>query len=131
MAQKTVLIVDDSLMMRQLIGQTLAEDGWSVVGEACDGDEGVELHDRLRPDVVTMDLVMPGTNGLEALIRIKARDPAAKVVVVSAVNQTRLISEAIRQGACDFIAKPFRAEDLRETMRIVAAAIDERVGVYT
>ncbi|HBO44558.1 MAG TPA: hypothetical protein DD670_11610 [Planctomycetaceae bacterium] len=131
MAKKTVLIVDDSLMMRQLIGQTLADDGWLVVGEACDGDEGVELYDRLRPDVVTMDLVMPGTNGLEALIRIKDRDADAKVVVVSAVNQTRLISDAIRQGACDFLAKPFRAEELCETMRIVAETIDDYVGVYT
>jgi two-component system, chemotaxis family, chemotaxis protein CheY len=92
-------------------------DGWEVVGEAANGAEAVERYRQLRPDAVTLDIVMPGTNGLEALKAILHLDPKAKVVVVSALNQTKLISDAIRAGADDFIAKPFMPEQLQETLR--------------
>ncbi len=72
---------------------------------------------RLRPSAVTLDIVMPGTNGIQALQEILLIDPQAKVVVVSALNQTKLISEAIRKGAQDFIAKPFLPEQLLQTMQ--------------
>jgi two-component system, chemotaxis family, chemotaxis protein CheY len=122
---KTVLIADDSTTMRRSIAEILAEDGWTVVGEARDGCEAVDLYKRLRPQAVTMDIAMPGVDGIEALATIKELDPAAKVVVISALDQTNLISEAIREGAQDFIAKPFMADELRETMRIAAEPTDE------
>lgn len=121
---KRVLIADDSMLMRQMIAETLTEDGWTVVGQACDGQEAVELYRRHCPDAVTMDIVMPGMSGIEALSAIIKEDPQAKVVVVSALNQTRLISEAIRKGAQDFIAKPFTAEQLQETMRAVGELVE-------
>ena len=104
-----VLIVDDSMLMRKMVGDSLADDGWEVVGEASNGEQAVEEYCRLKPDAVTMDIVMPGTDGLYALEHIMLFDPDAKMVVVSALNQTKLISEAIRKGAQDFIAKPFLA----------------------
>ncbi|MBN2022376.1 MAG: response regulator [Pirellulales bacterium] len=113
---KRVLIVDDSMLMRRMIADSLSAGDWEVVAEACDGAEAIERYQQTRPDVVTMDIVMPGTDGLHALARILQIDPAAKVVVVSALNQTRLISEAIRKGAFDFIAKPFLPEQLQETV---------------
>jgi two-component system, chemotaxis family, chemotaxis protein CheY len=113
---KNVLVVDDSMLMRRMIVGSLADAGWNVVGEAADGEEAVHLYAETRPDIVTMDIVMPGTGGIEALARILQSDPDAKVVVVSALNQTRLISEAIRKGAQDFIAKPFLPEQLLETI---------------
>lgn len=111
-----VLIVDDSVLMRRMIGETLAAAGWEVVGEAGDGREAVEKYRELQPDAVTMDIVMPETNGIQALEEILEINPQARVVVVSALNQTRMISEAIRKGAHDFIAKPFLPEHLQNTM---------------
>ena len=117
---RTVLVVDDSMLMRRMIAGSLADAGWNVVGEAADGDEAVLRYAETRPDVVTMDIVMPGTGGIEALARILDFDPDAKVVVVSALNQTRLISEAIRKGAQDFLGKPFLPEQLQETVERAA-----------
>ena len=113
---KRVLVVDDSMLMRKMIGEILTSDGWEVVGEAADGRAAVESYRRTKPAAVTLDLVMPGCSGMEALEGILRSDPTAKVVVVSALSQTKLISEAIRKGAQDFIAKPFLPEQLVATM---------------
>jgi two-component system chemotaxis response regulator CheY len=113
---KKVLIVDDSILMRRMIAETMSDAGWEVVGEAGDGREAVDKFRQLSPDAVTMDIVMPGISGMYALEEILKIDAEAKVVVVSALNQTRQISEAIRKGAHDFIAKPFLPEHLQATM---------------
>lgn len=115
---RRVLIIDDSLLMRRLIRETLMADGWQVVGEAATADDAVKQYELLWPDAVTLDIIMPGSNGMNVLRNILEIDAAAKVVVVSALNQTRLISEAIRAGAQDFIAKPFLPEQLQETLRV-------------
>lgn len=112
-----VLVVDDSMLMRKMIGESLTDGGWDVVGEGEDGAEAIRLYDELRPDAVTMDIVMPGTDGIYALEKIMELDPEARVVVVSALNQTKLISQAIRKGAQDFIAKPFLPEQLQATLQ--------------
>ena len=104
---KRLLVVDDALFMRKLICGVAAEAGWEVVGEAGNGLEAVELYDRLRPDLVTMDLVMPEMGGLEALRQIRAGDPAAQVVVVTALDQKQALMDSIQAGAIDFIVKPF------------------------
>jgi two-component system, chemotaxis family, chemotaxis protein CheY len=114
---RRVLVVDDSMLMRKMITESLADAGWEVVGEAGDGEEAFAKYTRLRPDAVTLDIVMPHTDGMYALEHILSVDPDAKVVVVSALNQTRLISEAIRKGAFDFIAKPFMPDQLQQTMQ--------------
>jgi len=114
---RRALVVDDSLLMRRMVKDTLLSDGWEVVGEACNGREAVEKYKTLRPDVVTLDIIMPGTDGMSALENILRIAPKAKVIVVSALSQTKLISEAIRLGAQDFVAKPFLPEQLHHTMR--------------
>src|SRR5690242_7581325 len=86
-AMKRLLVVDDALFMRKLIGGVATEAGWLVAGEARDGQEAVSLYEQLRPDLVTMDLVMPVMGGLEALRLIRAIDPGAQVVVITAVDQ--------------------------------------------
>lgn len=111
------LVCDDSMLMRKLVIDTLTEDGWTIVGEAQNGQEGFEKYQELRPDVVTMDIVMPEHDGVFGLEHIMEFDPDAKVVVVSALNQTSLVAEAVRKGAQDFIVKPFLQEHLQETMR--------------
>jgi two-component system chemotaxis response regulator CheY len=107
---KRLLVVDDALFMRKMICGVAAEAGWEVVGEAANGREAVEMYDRLQPDLVTMDLVMPEMGGLEALRRIRAQDPEARVVVVTALDQKQALMDSIREGALDFIVKPFERE---------------------
>jgi two-component system chemotaxis response regulator CheY len=107
---KRLLVVDDALLMRKMICSVAVEAGWEVAGEAQDGVEAVELYARLRPDLVTMDVVMPKMGGLEALRQIRATDPAAQVVMVTALDQKQTLMESIRDGAIDFIVKPFERD---------------------
>lgn len=104
---KRLLVVDDALFMRKLIGTVAADAGWAVVGEACDGQEAVDSYEQLHPDLVTMDLVMPRMTGLEALREIRARDPEARVVVITALDQKEALMDSIHLGAIDFVVKPF------------------------
>jgi two-component system chemotaxis response regulator CheY len=104
---KRLLVVDDALLMRRMIREVAREAGWDVVGEARNGSEAVELYHQLRPDLVTMDVVMPEMGGLDALRQIRAADPAAQVVMITAVDQKQTLLESIREGAIDFIVKPF------------------------
>jgi len=119
---KRLLVVDDALFMRRLIGGVAAEAGWEVVGEAGDGAEGVALYDKLRPDLVTMDLVMPNMGGIEALQKIRELDPAARVVVITAVDQKQSLMDSIRHGAVDFIVKPFDRDRVIGLLHKLAAA---------
>ena len=117
MMANRVLVVDDSMLMRKMISETLSDAGWEIAGEGGDGAEAIRLYEELHPDAVTMDIVMPGTDGIYALEKIIELDPEARVVVISALSQTKLISQAIRKGAHDFIAKPFLPEQLQATLQ--------------
>ncbi|WP_250846845.1 response regulator [Aquisphaera insulae] len=116
-APKRLLVVDDALFMRRLIRDVAAEAGWAVAGEAANGEEAVALYAQLRPDLVTMDLVMPVMGGLEALRRIRAGDPEARVIVVTALDQKQSLMDSIRDGAIDFIVKPFDRDRVVRLLR--------------
>ena len=107
-----LLVTDDALIMRMRIRDIAREVGWEVVGEAGNGRECVERYASLRPDLVTLDIVMPEMDGVEALRAIRASDPSARVVMVSALDQKSKLSECIRLGALDFLVKPFDKERL-------------------
>lgn len=102
-----VLIVDDSMFMRQVLRDILAKNGHDVVGEADTAEKGMQEAKRLEPDVVTLDLVMPGMGGMEALRQWKDDKKRPQVIVVSAVGQKAELKEALALGAADFILKPF------------------------
>jgi two-component system chemotaxis response regulator CheY len=106
-ALNRLLIVDDALIMRKMIRDVAQDAGWQVVAEGTNGREGVDLYRSLRPDLVTLDLVMPEMGGLDALRQIRAEDPEARVVIVTALDQREMVAEAIGAGALDFIVKPF------------------------
>ncbi len=110
MARK-LLVTDDSMIIRELVKDVAIRDGWEIVGEAADGQQAIEKYEQLRPDGVTLDLVMPKFDGLHALRGIKAIDALAKVLVVSAIDQTDVLREAVKLGAADFVVKPF--DDIR------------------
>lgn len=117
---KRLLIVDDALFMRRLIAGVAREAGWDVAGEAADGARAVAMHAELRPDLTTMDLVMPVMGGLEALGKIREADPDARVVVITAVDQKQSVLDAIRLGAVDFIVKPFDRDRVLSLLRKAA-----------
>lgn len=106
---KTVMIVDDAAFMRLNLRKILKED-YEIIGEAENGREAVEKYQELEPDIVTMDITMPEMDGLEAIKAIKDIDPAANIVVCSAMGQQKMVIEAIEAGAKDFIVKPFKNE---------------------
>ena len=105
-----ILIADDLSFMRMIQKEILSERGYTIVGEATDGREAVEKFKTLKPDLVLLDITMPNMNGLEAMRRIFALEPKAKVIMCSALGQQNLIVEAIKAGVKDFIVKPFKPE---------------------
>jgi two-component system chemotaxis response regulator CheY len=109
---KRVLIVDDAVFMRNMIRDIFTSAGFQVAGEAANGLEAVEKFRELRPDLTTMDIVMPFKSGIEATREIVKVDPRAVVVMCSALGQEALVMEAIEAGASDFIVKPFKPEDV-------------------
>lgn len=114
-----VLIVDDSRTSRKILRELLESDGHEVVGEASNGEEGIVCYKELRPDLVTMDITMPNMDGLESLIGIKKEDRDAKVIMITAAGQKGKMLQAIKDGADDFITKPFDAEQILGAVRNV------------
>jgi two-component system chemotaxis response regulator CheY len=109
-----ILIVDDAAFMRMMLSDILVEKGHKIVGEAKDGEEAIRLYKELRPDLVTMDIVMPEVGGIESIREILKIDPEAKVLVVSAMGQQALVKEAVEAGAKGFVVKPFKPEKVIE-----------------
>ncbi|WP_142414784.1 response regulator [Hathewaya massiliensis] len=114
-----VLIVDDAAFMRMMIKDILEKNGFDVVGEANNGLKAVELYKAEKPDVVTMDITMPDMDGIEAVKAIREMDPAAKVIMCSAMGQQTMVMDAIKAGAKDFIVKPFQADRVLEAIKKV------------
>lgn len=110
---KRLLVIDDALIMRAMIKDIARQAGWEIAGEATNGREGLERYRELRPDLVTLDIVMPEMDGVEALRHLRQEQPPAEVVMVSAIDQKEKLSECIRLGARDFIVKPFDRDHLR------------------
>jgi len=113
---KTVLVVDDSSLMRRLIKNIVIKNGYEVVGEAVNGKLGVEKYKELHPDLVTLDMVMDEMNGIEALKLIKEENPEANVIMVSSMGQEVIVKEAILAGANNFLIKPFDEKQVIEAL---------------
>jgi len=107
---KRVMIVDDAAFMRISIRNTLTKNGYEVVAECENGRIAVQKYSEVRPDIVTMDITMPELDGLGALKAIMKIDPAAKIVMVSAMGQEVMVRDAVMSGAKGFIVKPFKEE---------------------
>ena len=119
MAQK-ILIADDSAFMRLTLRDILTKGGYDVAGEAETGEEAVQKAKHLEPDLITMDIVMVGGGGIEAVKNLIGNNPQVKILMVSAMGQQALMIEAIQAGAQGFIIKPFKAEQvLAEVKRII------------
>lgn len=115
-----VMIIDDAKFMRTLIKKTLEDAGFEVVGEAENGEKAIEVFKEVNPDIVTLDVVMPDKSGIEVLKEIMSIKPDVKVIIVSAMGQTDMITEALNLGAKDYVVKPFQPHTLAEVVKRVA-----------
>ncbi|NLM16645.1 MAG: response regulator [Candidatus Riflebacteria bacterium] len=113
--KKTILIVDDAAFMRMMLKDILVKNGYDVIGEAKTGKEAIELYQKLKPDLTTMDITMPEMNGIEAVKAIMKLDAGARIIMCSAMGQQAMVIDAIQAGAKDFIVKPF------QQMRVIEA----------
>ena len=118
--KRKVLIVDDAAFTRNMLKNIINKTDYTeVVGEASNGDEAIVQYKKLKPDLVTMDLVMPEKGGIETIEEILKIDKSAVIVVVSALGQEALVLEAAKKGAKDFIQKPFKTEQIIEVLELV------------
>jgi two-component system, chemotaxis family, chemotaxis protein CheY len=116
-----VLICDDAIFMRTMIADILKQAGFDVIGEAETGAQAVTRFRELRPDLVTMDIVMPDMGGIDAVREIVREAPEARILMCSAMGQQALVIEAIQAGARDFVIKPFQPSRVIEAVKRVLA----------
>jgi two-component system, chemotaxis family, chemotaxis protein CheY len=122
MAQR-ILIVDDSRLTRAIIKNALTAAGFEVVGEAENGRDAITKFGQLKPDMVTMDLIMPDVDGMQATKEILSKDPKARILVVTSLGQKLLEEDAMKTGAKGMIAKPFQPQELVKAVNDVLTSI--------
>lgn len=114
--KRKIVVVDDSYYMRTMLRNLLADAGHDVIGEAATGEEAVTMIKSLKPDLVTLDVILPDTTGLEVLKTLQQDVPSIKVILVSAVGQEMVVNEAIQNGASAYIVKPFNEDKVLEVV---------------
>ena len=115
-----VMIVDDAEIMRMVIKDILLMHGHEVVAEVSDGEEAIQTYLEIKPDLVLMDIIMPDMDGKEALKKLLAIDPEAKVVMCSSLGQQAVITQSIKIGAMGFIVKPFESDGMLHIIKKIA-----------
>ena len=115
---KRILIVDDSLYMRTMINESLVNAGYEVVGQAANGETAIDMALDLKPDLITLDNILPDMIGTDILKVLKQDEKLdSKVIMISAVGQESVIQEGMSLGASDYIVKPFTSEGLLESVK--------------
>ena len=114
-----IMLVDDAIFMRMTIRKVLEKNVYTNILEAADGETAVQMYYEEKPDLVLLDITMPGKSGIDVLEEILEYDPAAKIVMCSAIGQEMMIQKAIGCGAQEFIVKPFKPEELQQVVRYV------------
>jgi two-component system chemotaxis response regulator CheY len=112
----SIVIADDNDMMRSILRAMLRGEEYDVVGEARNGQAAIDIVDRLKPDIVCMDVVMPEKTGIEALCEIKVANPATEVIMVTSNSDPETVQDSIQNGASGFIIKPFNAARVLDTL---------------
>jgi len=120
---KKVLVVDDEPLFCEMVRRFLEGRGYSVV-EAYDGDQALVVYDQARPDVILLDVRMPGKDGLQVLRELKVIDPAASVIMVAAVRDEELARMARAEGALEYITKPVDLDYLDSVIATTMGLID-------
>ena len=119
--QIRLLLADDHRMLRESLRRAMEEHGFEVVGEAADGEEAVQLAEKLQPDVVLMDVTMPVLDGVAATRRVRDRVPGTQVVILTMHADREVLVDAIRAGAAGYLVKDCSTEDVVDTVRKAAS----------
>lgn len=117
--EKTIMIVDDSIYLIHKLKTIFEKNGFKVVAECKNGHEAIEQYSSLRPDLVTMDIIMPDMDGLKATEELRKIDPEAKIIMLSSIGMKEKITAAVKLGAKNFILKPFTEEKVMEIVNLV------------
>jgi len=117
MEKVRVLLVDDSTYIRTVLGSILTEAGFEVAGEAADGEEAIRKYMNLKPDLVLMDVIMEPMNGMEATKAILDKDPEAKILMVTVLEDKDILLDLMKIGAKGYITKPFSKEAIAEKIK--------------
>ncbi|MDR2350032.1 MAG: response regulator [Deltaproteobacteria bacterium] len=120
---QSVLIVDDSPVMRQMLHKLFQNQGFNVVGQAADGEEALTLFEELKPELTTLDIVMPKLRGTEVLEKLMEKYPDSKIIMASSVSDARTVMHCLKIGAKQYIIKPY---DEEKVMTAVRKALDLR-----
>lgn len=115
-ANVSVLIIDDNDVSRSMLRHILASERYRVVGEAGNGRLGLELAERLKPNIICLDINMPTPNGIEVLRQVKEKLPQSEVLMVTGNNDRESVTEAMQLGAAGYIVKPFNPTTLLRTL---------------
>ena len=109
---KKCIIIDDSKFMRKIIAEALTEYGYEIAGEAENGQDGINLYEKTKPDFVTMDITMAGVSGIQAIKEIKGKYPKSKIIVISALDENTIKNNDKKIEADAFLTKPFEKKEL-------------------
>ena len=112
-----VLIIEDAKYMQNLLRDIFKKNGYEITGKVDNCHEGIERYKKSKPDLVTVDIIMPDMSGVEAIKEITAFDPNAKTIVVSALGHQALIDEAMKAGAKSYVVKPFTPSKIIEAAK--------------
>lgn len=126
-----ILVVDDALIIRMKLKKLLIQAGFDVVGEAENGKDAINRYLELRPDIVTMDIVMPEMDGIMATREIIQKDPSAKIIIMSSIHQKETLLKAIAAGASSYIVKPFEKDRITTAIeKLVPNKIGDESSKY-
>ncbi|NLB79704.1 MAG: response regulator [Clostridiaceae bacterium] len=118
----TFVITDDAIFMRTLLRKIIEQsDEFEVVGEASNGLEAIDAAEKYQPDILTLDITMPEMDGIQAVKEILRVSPKTRIIMVSAMGQQSMVIEAIKQGAKDFVVKPFDKSRVYQSIKNVLA----------
>lgn len=110
------MVVDDAPFILEIIRHTLKNTSYEIIGEATNGNEAIELAQNIRPDIILMDIIMPHKSGIDATKEILKQLPNTKIIAFSTADQESMVMLALEAGCCDYIVKPFKAEQLLKTL---------------
>ena len=116
----TIMVVDDSPFASKQIKDIVEDNGYEVIGYAKDGEEAIELYKELKPDIVILDIIMPGLNGLETAEILKKQDPAVKILMLSSICDAGTMEEVKSIGVKHLIPKPLEADVLLASLELVS-----------
>ena len=117
MKKVRILLVDDSTYIRTVLGSIITEAGFEVADEAADGEEAIRKYMNLKPDLVLMDVIMEPMNGMEATKAILDKDPEAKILMVTVLEDRGLFADLMKIGAKGYIMKPFSKDKIAKKIK--------------